>query len=397
MTCGADDGAVRGGSSLHALTGATIVADGAELAGHALLLDGPRISALVPEGDVPHGCPRTDLGGGWLLPGFIDTQVNGGGDVLFNDRPDLDGIRAIAAAHRRFGTTGLLPTLISDTPEVLATALDAIDAAIDAGVPGVLGIHVEGPFLNADKRGIHNAGRFRAIDDATIALLTRPGPGIRLVTLAPELAPPGAIRALVAGGVIVAAGHSMASYAQTRAALDEGLHGFTHLFNAMTQLGSREPGMVGAALEDRMSHFGLIVDGLHVHPAALRVAIAARGIDGAMLVTDGMPPAGGTRDTFDLMGTRIHRDGAAMRGPDGTLAGSALTMADAVRNAGDMLGLTRTAVSAMASGNPARFLRIAGRTGTIAPGLSADLVHMDAQRRVTRSWIGGVLLEAGEV
>ncbi|AJP72437.1 N-acetylglucosamine-6-phosphate deacetylase [Sphingomonas hengshuiensis] len=379
-----------------ALTGAAIVAEGRELHGHALLLDGAWIAAIVPEAAIPADAGRVALGGGWLLPGFIDTQVNGGGDVLFNDAPTVEGIRAIAAAHRRFGTTGILPTLISDDLSVVEAAIDAVDAAIQGGVPGVLGIHVEGPFLNQAKRGIHDATKFRTIDDSVIALLTRPGPGVRLVTLAPELAPPGAIRALVAGGVIVAAGHSMADYAQTRAAFDEGLHGFTHLFNAMTQLGSREPGMVGAAIEDRASHFGLIVDGHHVHPAALKIAIAARGIDGAMLVTDAMPPVGGTRGAFTLMGTEVKLEDGTLRGPDGTLAGSALTMAAAVRNAMDLLGHTLAEASAMASANPAAFLRLGERTGAIAPGLAADLVHVDAARRVTRTWIGGVVSVVGE-
>jgi N-acetylglucosamine-6-phosphate deacetylase len=364
-----------------ALTGAAIVAGDEVIEGHALLIEGSRIAGVVTE--VPAGCERVELDGGWLLPGFIDTQVNGGGDVLLNDQPNVDGIRAIAEAHRKFGTTGLLPTLISDDLPAVEAAIDAVEAAIEQGVPGVLGIHVEGPFLNAAKRGIHDDTKFRRLDDAAIALLTRPGPGVRLVTLAPEFAPPGAIRALAAGGVIVAAGHSMADYAQTRAALDEGLAGFTHLFNAMTQFGSREPGMVGAALEDRASHFGLIVDGHHVHPAAMRVALAARGVEGAMLVTDAMPPVGGTRDTFTLMGREIRMVDGTIRGEDGTLAGSALTMAAAFRNALDWLGVTLPEASRMASGNPAAFLKL-DRVNI------ADLVHLDRNRRVTATWIGGV-------
>lgn len=379
-----------------ALTGAAIVAEGTVLEGHALLIEVGRIAAIVPADALPADHAAIDLGGGWLLPGFIDTQVNGGGDILFNDAPTREGIRAIAAAHRRFGTTGLLPTLISDDLSVVEAAIDAVDAAVATGEPGVLGIHIEGPFLNPDKRGIHDASKFRRLDDAVIALLTRPGPGVRLVTLAPELAPPGAIRALAEGGAIVAAGHSMADYDQTRAALAEGLHGFTHLFNAMTQLGSREPGMVGAALADRATRFGLIVDGHHVHPAALRIAIAARGIEGAMLVTDAMPPVGGSGAGFTLMGRAIHVEAGTVRGADGTLAGSALTMAQAVRNTIDWLGLTLPQASQMASGNPAAFLRLGSRTGRIAPGLAADLVHLDADRRVTRTWIAGQVSEIGE-
>ena len=379
-----------------ALTGTRIVLPDRVVEGQTLLVEDGRIVAVIAIGDVPQGAAIRDLGGGWLLPGFIDTQVNGGGDVLFNDAPDVDGIRAIAAAHRRYGTTGLLPTLISDTPPVVAAAIAAGEAALAAAVPGVLGVHIEGPHLNVDKKGIHDPGRFSAIDGDAIARLAAPGRGRRIVTLAPELAPPGTVAALTAAGVLVCAGHSMADYDQTRAALAEGLAGFTHLYNAMTPMLSRAPGMVGAALEDRASLFGLIVDGLHVHPAALRVALLARGLEGAMLVTDAMPPVGGRRDRFTLMGQEIRVVDGTCRGPDGTLAGSALTMAQALRNAIDMLGCDIVAASRMASGNPARFLRLEDETGAIAPGLRADLVHLDDDRCVTATWIGGGCLEEGE-
>jgi N-acetylglucosamine-6-phosphate deacetylase len=382
--------------SRFALTGAKLVARNAVLEGHAVLVSGGRIVNVIPEEDMPSGIPHIDLSGGWLLPGFIDTQVNGGGDVLFNENPTVGGVQSIARAHRRFGTTGLLPTLISDDPHVIEAALDAVDQAIEQNTPGVLGIHVEGPHLNPDKRGIHDASKFTLIDDAVIDRLTRPTKGVRLVTIAPELAPRGAIRRLVEGGVVVAAGHSMAGYDRTVAALSEGLSAFTHLFNAMTQLGSREPGMVGAALEDRRSSFGLIVDGWHVHPATMRLALAARGVSGVMLVTDAMPPVGGAAVHFDLMGRSIEvRDGAC-RGPDGTLAGSALSMIQAVRNAWDWLGHTLTDVSQMASANPASLLGIDREVGTLAEGYRADLVHLDHNRRVVRTWIAGEVSEQGE-
>ena len=379
-----------------ALTGAAIVLPDAILDDHALLLDDARIAGCVPCDAVPEGCAVEALDGGWLLPGFVDTQVNGGGDVLLNDAPTLEGVRRIAAAHRRFGTTAMLPTLISDDAAVVDRAIAAVEAAIEADVPGVIGIHIEGPHLNPARKGIHDPAKFTTIDAATIARYAAPSRGLRLVTLAPELAPPGAIRALAAAGVIVAAGHSAADYDATRAALNEGLAGFTHLFNAMTPLGSREPGMVGAALEDRASRFGLIVDGVHVHPATLRIALAARGSDGAMLVTDAMPPVGGRADRFVLMGREIRVVDGTCRGPDGTLAGSALSMAQSVRNAMDLLGLTMVEASRLASGNPAAFLGLDARTGRIAPGLAADLVHLDADRRVTRTWIAGVACHEGE-
>ena len=373
------------------LSGARVMTPGTDGEAVSVVIRAGLIESLVAEPGKEG--ERIDLGGGWLLPGFIDTQVNGGGGVLLNDQPDVDGIAAIAQAHRRFGSTGLLPTFISDDLDRVAAVMDAMDAAIAQGVPGLLGLHIEGPFINVERRGIHKARFMRMLDEDAIALLTRPGKGVRLVTLAPECAPPGAIQALRAAGVIVAAGHSMADYATTRRALDDGLNGFTHLFNAMTPFGSREPGMVGAALEDRASHFGLIVDGHHVHFASLRVALAARGLDGAMLVTDAMPPAGTDMAQFDLQGRTIYVQDGALRSDDGTLAGSDLTMDLALRNSMTMLGLSLAEASALASGNPAAFLGLGGVTGAIRPGLAADLVHLDDAFNVQSVWVKGQRFE----
>ena len=367
------------------LTGADVVTPGGIAQGLSVRIEGGRIAAVEAAGPGA----SLDLGGGWLLPGFIDTQVNGGGGVLFNDTPDVETIARIAQAHRRHGTTGLLPTFISDDLARVAQAMDAVEEAIAQGVPGVLGIHIEGPFISVERRGIHAARFMRPLDEEAMAVLTRPGRGRRLVTLAPECVPPGAIRALREAGVIVAAGHSMADYAATRRALGEGLCGFTHLFNAMTPFGSREPGMVGAALEDRQSRFGIIVDGHHVHPASLRVALAARGLDGAMLVTDAMPPAGTAMTQFDLQGRTIYVRDGALRSEDGTLAGADLTMDGALRNAMTMLALPMADASRLASGNAAAFLGLQGETGAIRPGLAADLVHLGPDLQVRRVWIAG--------
>lgn len=379
-----------------ALLGARTVLPDAVVTDHALLIRDGAIERVVPHADLPTGCDIRDLQGGWLLPGFIDTQVNGGGDVLLNDDPSVGGIATIARAHRRFGTTGLLPTLISDDQDVLAEAVASTERALHQEIPGVLGLHVEGPHLNPKKKGIHPEEKFTPLDEEAIALLSAPSIGKRIVTLAPELAPPGAIRQLAEAGVLVCAGHSLASYEEARSAIDEGLVGFTHLYNAMTQLNAREPGIVGAALEDRQSHFGIIVDGHHVHPAALKIAIAARGIDGAMLVTDAMPPVGGTLQHFRLFGRDIRIANGVCADEAGTLAGSALSMAQAVRNAIAMLGIDIAAASRMASGNPATFLGLHHRTGSIRPGLQADLVHMDDRLLVQRTWIAGEMSEYGE-
>ncbi|CAM5425842.1 N-acetylglucosamine-6-phosphate deacetylase [Rhodanobacter lindaniclasticus] len=355
-----------------------------------VLLDGERIVALLPPSDPrlrdaqPH-----DLAGAMLLPGFIDVQVNGGGGVLFNEAPTVETLRRIGAAHRRFGTTGFLPTLISDRVEVMRAALVAVEQAFDEGVPGLLGIHLEGPYLASARKGVHDAKYFHVPGPDELELLCAPHRGIRLVTLAPDQVPPTSIRALVAAGVIVCAGHTAADYETTRTALDAGVRGFTHLFNAMTPFGSREPGVVGAALEDAASWCGLIVDGHHVHPASLRVAIAAKPRGKMLLVTDAMPPVGADRPDYVLNGETITVKDGICQTATGVLAGSALDMANAVRNTVQMLGLPLDEAARMASTYPAEFLGLGASHGRIAAGCRADLVALDDDFRVRQSWIGG--------
>jgi N-acetylglucosamine-6-phosphate deacetylase len=375
--------------TLTALTGARILATDGWRDSHALLIDAGRIVAIVAVADVPQGIKQHQLDGDMLLPGFIDTQVNGGGGVLLNDDPTVDGIATIASAHRRFGTTGFLPTLISDDLSVVATAIAAVDAAITQGVPGVLGIHIEGPFLNERKRGIHDAGKFRTLDAAAIDLLSSLKHGKTLVTLAPELAAPGVVAELVKRGVIVAAGHTLATYEQMEVAIDEGLSGVTHLFNVMSQMESRAPGVVGAAMLGGLT-CGMIVDGHHVHPASLRAAFRAVGPERLMLVTDAMPTVGASLKSFILNGQMIvARDGACYA-PDGTLAGSDLDMAQALRNAATMMGADVQTASQMASATPAAFLGLSRECGALAPGLRADIVHLSDDLMPLGTWIAGV-------
>jgi N-acetylglucosamine-6-phosphate deacetylase len=341
------------------------------------------------------GEPAIDLEEGWLCPGFIDTQVNGGGGVLFNDRIDIDGIRAIGAAHARFGTTGFLATLISDAPERIEQALDVMDAAIEAGVPGLLGVHIEGPFLNTERKGIHDAAKFRRLDAHAIAVLTRPRRGRVLLTLAPELCTPEEIATLVGGGVIVSGGHSDADYDTVRAALAAGMTGFTHLFNAMSPLHHRKPGMVGAALEDQEAWCGLIVDGAHVDPAVLRIALRARPQDRMMLVTDAMPSVGAVEKDFVLQGEGIRVVDGICVNAAGTLAGSDLDMASAIRNMVALVGADPVAAIAMASINPATFLGLATERGALAPGLRADWVRLAPDLTVRDVWLGGIAIDVG--
>jgi N-acetylglucosamine-6-phosphate deacetylase len=371
----------------HALTGARIFDGSRFLDGHAVVLEGGRIAALVPERDLPADLSRERVEG-LLAPGFVDVQVNGGGGVLFNDVRTPDGIRTIAAAHRRFGTTGLLPTFITDTRARMGEAVAAMREALRAGIPGVLGIHCEGPFINPERKGVHDPAHMRPVEEEDLRILTALGAGRTLVTLAPEQVPMSAIRHLAAAGILVCAGHTKASAAVLGEAFRNGLTGFTHLFNAMPPMAGREPGPVGAALADRDSYCGLIVDGHHVDAVSIRVAIQARGADRIMLVSDAMPSVGTELATFALMGRTVTRANGRLTTADGTLAGCDLDMASAVRNT-VALGIPLGDALRMASLTPAAFLRLDRELGRIAPGYRASLVLLDGGLRVHGTWIDG--------
>jgi N-acetylglucosamine-6-phosphate deacetylase len=357
----------------------------------AVLIEGSRIAEVLHHGARPAGTGtiRKLPDGAWLAPGFIDCQVNGGGDVLLNDAPTLATIDRISAAHRRLGTTALLPTLISDTPEKMRTALSAMRRAV-ASNPSVLGIHLEGPFLSPQRPGVHNPAVLRVPNDQDAAALIDGQAGVMLVTLAPERTPAGLIRKLATAGIRVSLGHSAATYEETNAALAEGLTGFTHLFNAMPPLTGREPGPIAAALEAPEAWFGMIVDGHHVAPAMLRLAL--RGAARPMLVSDAMPPVGGRKPAFRLNREEIKvRDGRCARA-DGTLAGAAISMADAVRNCVQMLAIPLPDALRYASTEPALFLGLGDKLGRIAPGYRADLVAFDPDNlTVHGTWVAGTL------
>jgi N-acetylglucosamine-6-phosphate deacetylase len=361
------------------------------VSGQTLLLSGARIEALVdPTDSRCAGAVTVDLEGQLLLPGFIDVQVNGGGGVLFNDDPSPESIRAIGAAHRRFGTTGFLPTLISDDLDSIARAIAAVQSALDAGMPGVLGIHIEGPFLNGSRRGVHDAKHLRLLDSSLVSLLSRLRAGRTVLTLAPEMTTPDIIAKLAAAGILVSAGHSEASFAATTEAIAQGLRGFTHLFNAMARLEPRAPGIVGAALYDESTWCGIIVDGHHVDPIVLKLALRCKRHDRFMLVTDGMPAVGSSEPTFVLQGRSIRVIDGICRDENGTLAGTALDMAAAVRNAVSLLGLDIAEAARMASEYPAEFLGLGLELGRIAPGYRANLVLMDHELKVQKTWIEGL-------
>jgi len=355
----------------------------------AVIINGDKIVAIHAADNLPADITNIiDLQQQRLVPGFIDTQVNGGGSVLFNDAPTVETLRIMGAAHRTFGTTGFYPTLISDDFTVVRAAIAAVKQAITEHVPGVLGIHLEGPFLNPERKGVHDASKFKIIDEAAFTLLTSLDVGKTLITIAPELTTPHMIMRLVKAGVVVAAGHSAANYTQTKIALDAGLSSFTHLFNAMTPLTSREPGMVGAALENKNSWCGIIADGFHVHAASLKVAHQAKVAGKMILVTDAMPSVGAVNKNFMLNGELIRCENGKLTTAEGILAGSDLTMISAVTNAIKMLEIDLDEAIRMASSYPAAMM---GETklGAIEVGYTASMVLLDDENRVIRSWIDG--------
>ena len=372
-----------------ALAGARVFDGESIRGGLAIVIEDDRITEVVPEENLAAGIGRRVLNGGLLVPGFIDVQVNGGGGALLNDNPTIDTVRRIAESHRKFGTTGMLPTVITDAPEVLSKAIAAVKAARAENVPGILGIHIEGPFLDKERKGAHELRFIRAMTDADVSQIANADCGSVMLTLAPNRVPPDLIKSLAGQRVLVSLGHSEASLVEVTNALASGARAFTHLFNAMSQLNGREPGMVGAALADPDSFCGLIADGYHVHNAAMKVALAAKPGGRIMLITDAMPTAAGGPDGFELQGRGVHLVNGKLVLDDGTLAGSNLTMDEAVRYCVERLGVSLEDALRMASLNPASFLRRDHELGRIKSGYLASLVHLSDDLRVLQTWIDG--------
>jgi N-acetylglucosamine-6-phosphate deacetylase len=355
---------------------------------HALLVENDLIVGATPLAERPLGLERYELDGGVLAPGLIDWQVNGGGGVLFNDSATVSGIRAIVEAHRGDGTTAMLPTVVTSPAATLETALEAA-AEAQKTVPGALGIHVEGPFIDVRRKGAHPPECIRVMTKADADRLIAARSGVMVVTVAPASASNDLIERLAEAGVIVSIGHSEATAEEAAAAFRAGARVVTHLYNAMSQLGHRQPGVVGAALADPDIFCGFIADGHHVHEAAARAAFNAKGVDRISLVSDAMPPAAGGPKVFMLEGRRATQVGTKLTLDDGTLAGAAITLMDAVRYVTGTLGVSLAEALKMATLTPARLLRVDDRIGRLKAGLRADLVHIGDDLSVKGVWIGG--------
>jgi N-acetylglucosamine-6-phosphate deacetylase len=378
----------------HALIGARLFTGEKFLDDHALLIVDEIISAILPLNQLDESIPKVVLKGGILAPGFIDLQVNGGGGAFFTNSPDVNAIHTMVDAHRKTGTTSMLPTLISDTPEAHQAGVKAVSDAIHAGNKSVLGVHIEGPFFDLSRRGAHKESYIRKIEQADINWLidsvTQQKHACKfMITLAPEHVSPEQIKQLASAGVLVCAGHTNAQYEQVVTALENGLSGFTHLFNAMSPLTSREPGVVGAALNDANSWCGIIVDTHHVHDAAIRIACAAKPKGKIYLVTDAMSTVGSPQKSFEIYGENIIEKNGCLVNGEGRLAGSAIGMIDAVRLTNIWVGLDLDESLRMASLYPAEFMQVHHYLGKIQPGYRADLVHFTEDFRVTHTWVAG--------
>lgn len=379
-------------STVQAITGAEIFDGRVRHRNCALLHRNGDVVDIVPDREIAGDAERVALDGGLLAPGFVDLQVNGGGGVLFNQKPDADAIRTICAAHVPFGTTALLATLITDTAEVTAAAIDAGARAFSDKIPGFLGLHLEGPHLSVEKKGAHDPALIRKMTDADLARLvevcsTQPR---MMTTVAPESVSTAQISKLVDAGVTVSLGHTAASFEVMQAAAKAGANAVTHLFNAMSPLTHREPGAVGAALRTGSLSAGLIADGIHVDKDVISIALAAKKRPGTIfLITDAMSTIGTEQQSFDLNGRTIRREGGRLTLPDGTLAGADLDMISAVRFMIETVGVDTDEALRMASLYPAQCIGADDRLGRLNSGAAASMVHLDQALEVQRVWIDG--------
>ncbi|MGJ8605158.1 MAG: N-acetylglucosamine-6-phosphate deacetylase [Marivita sp.] len=369
---------------------------------HAIVASATKGVRILPEAALPAGCQVECLDGGMILPGFVDLQVNGGGGVMFNDAPSVTTLRVMAKAHAALGTTAFLPTLITDTPEATRAAIDAVEAAVADGVDGIVGLHLEGPHLSVVRKGAHDAHLIRPMTDADLALLldaARRVPNL-MVTIAPETTRLDQISAMAEAGILVSLGHTDADYATCTAAFDAGARCVTHLFNAMSQLGNREPGLVGATLDRADVYAGLIADGIHVHPASIRAALAAKpNADRVFLVTDAMATAGTDSDHFLLNGRDVFRQDNRLTLVGGTLAGAHLSLSCAISNMVNVVGDSAAQAIARATSTPASLLRGCDAGGRIhATTRSANyLSDITSADRVIRrlSFVNDLASETG--
>ncbi len=360
----------------------------------ALLVNGDTVVEIVEEDEIPDRYETIELSGGLLCPGFIDLQVNGGGGILFNDNTNAEALKTICEAHIKFGTTSLLPTLITDTPEITASALKAGIEAIEKNVPGVIGLHLEGPHLSIAKRGAHKESLVREMaenDREELINAKRKLPYL-MSTVAPEGVTNEQIATLKDAGIVVSLGHTNASCKQAQLAEKAGARCVTHLFNGMSGFDHRDPGVAGAALQSEKMYAGLIADFIHVDPMAISIALKAKKQGKIFLVTDAMATIGTDIKSFELNGRLILRENGQLRLESGGLAGADLDMITAVKNMSELVSMEEAI--RMASLYPAQAIGADEKLGHLKPGAYANIIHLNEEFDVEKVWVKGKIMSS---
>lgn len=375
-----------------AYIGANIFDGQRMLENRALLIKDDRIEGIVTVDEIQADYECTQLDGGILTAGFIDLQVNGGGGVLLNEELSVEGIKTICNAHMQFGTTALLPTLITDTAEITKRAIDAGIEAKNADIPGFLGLHLEGPHLSIEKKGAHSPALIRRMTDQDLEILC--DAKLHLdnlqLTVAPESVDNDQIAELSSAGIRVSLGHSAATAQKAKQAFVAGASSVTHLYNAMSALTHREPGIVGAALNTENIYCGLIADGFHVNPDAINIALQMKtGTGKIFLVTDAMSTIGTEQTDFTLNGRQITRQDGRLTLTDGTLAGADLDMISAVRYMVKNTVCAQEEALRMASIYPSDYLNIGKKHGHLSAGAYGDFIHLNQDLEILSVWRRG--------
>ena len=371
-----------------ALIGAQLFSGKEFFDNRALLIDGENIIDVINEHDIPNNFEIQKLNGGILSPGFIDLQVNGGGGKLFNNSPDKESLNAIIEAHQHFGTTSIMPTVISDSLNVLKRCATTISEEIESN-KSLLGVHIEGPFFNVKYRGVHQKQYINTINSDYLNLFESLQDFPVMLTLAPECISTKQLKHLKSLGFKILAGHTDASYDQLEEAIKYGLDGFTHLFNAMGQISAREPGVVGSALTFDNTTASIIVDLHHVHPSLIQMAYKQKPQGKLFFVSDSMAPIHHGEPSFELYDEVVSESNGRIINSEGKLAGSSITQIDAIKNAYQSCNIPLNEALAMASRYPAEYLGVANYLGSLESGYRADLTHFSLDFQVQNVWVAG--------
>lgn len=376
---------------MYALTNCIIYTTDAILVEHAVIIDNELIKSITPITELNPDISCIDLQGQNLSPGFIDLQLNGCGGVMFNGSETQQTLSIMQAANLRSGTTSFLPTFITDSDARMKLALNVVRGYMDTHKNEVLGLHLEGPFINKEKKGIHRAEFIREPNNDIIDLICANADIVCQITIAPEKTPNSAIQQLSAAGIVVSIGHSNGTYQEATTAIKYGVSSATHLFNAMSSITGREPGIVGAVYDNNL-YAGIIVDGFHVDYVNVRLSKKIMG-EKLILVTDATAPAGAKasqfENQFDFVGTTVYYKNGKCVGEDGTLGGSAVTMIESIEQCVKFVGIPLNEAIRMATLYPAKAISVDHKLGSITPNKIANLCIFNENFKVTATVVNG--------